>query len=134
MPPRLLPAELGGEGGEYHALTWASTMLNYVPAQQTDKTSPPLTAPPPQPSTEVQPPVIKSTTEKTKDNSPFPQISDCSANTSTDSMSTPLVTKSESTVRSSKSFTSMLFGTNDSEKATCNGNVSEGEDTSLKAH
>lgn len=135
VPPRLLPAELGGEGGEYHALTWASTMLNYVPAQQTDKTSPPPTAaPPPQPSTEVQPPVPKSTTENTEDNSSFPQTSDCSANTSADSMSTPLVTKSESTVRSSKSFTSLLFGTSDSEKATCNGNVSEGEDTSLKAH
>ncbi|CAL4067151.1 unnamed protein product, partial [Meganyctiphanes norvegica] len=28
VPPRLLPAELGGEGGEYHAHTWASTMLS----------------------------------------------------------------------------------------------------------
>ena len=28
IPPRLLPAELGGEGGEYHASTWASVLLS----------------------------------------------------------------------------------------------------------
>lgn len=31
VPPRLLPAELGGEGGEYHAQTWATTMLKTKP-------------------------------------------------------------------------------------------------------
>lgn len=130
VPPRLLPAELGGEGGEYHALTWASTMLNYVPAQQPDNTSP---TPPPQTSKEVLPSVTKTKTEKNEDNSSFPQTSDCAANTTADSLSTPLVSKSETIVRSSKSFTSMLFGTSDSDKVI-NGNVSEGEDTSLKAH
>lgn len=134
VPPRLLPAELGGEGGEYHALTWASTMLNYVPAQQTtDKTSISSVSPVSEPPKVVQDVDGKTPTENKKDNS-FLQTSECSANTTADSQSTPLVIKSESTVEPSKSFTSMLFGTSDSDKAT-NGNVSsEGEDTSLKAH
>ena len=133
VPPRLLPAELGGEGGEYHALTWASTMLNYVPAQQTtDKTSTSSVSPVSEPPKVVQDVDDKTSTENKKGNS-FLQTSECSANTAADSQSTPLVTKSDSTVEPSKSFTSMLFGMSDSDNAT-NGNVSEGEDTSLKAH
>lgn len=128
VPPRLLPAELGGEGGEYHALTWASTMLNHVPAQHMEKSS----SPPPQPAKEEQHEVSSTTAAKPKDNSSFPQTSDCAVNTAADSLSTPLVTKSENAVRSSKSFTSMLFGTKDCENVT-NGNSSE-EDISLKAH
>lgn len=105
-------------------------MLNYVPAQQTGNTLPP----PPQLTNDMQSPVTKISTEKNKDNSSFPQTSDRLTSTTADSLSTPLVNKSDSILRSSKSFTSMLFGTSDSENTASNGSVSEGEDTSLKAH
>ena len=133
VPPRLLPAELGGEGGEYHALTWASTMLNYTPAQQTtEKTSPASpTTPTPDPPKPVQSTDVKTTTSNAKTS--LLDTTECSANTAADSQSTPLVTKSESTAEPTKSFTSILFGLSDSNSAT-NGNVSEGEDTSLKSH
>lgn len=136
VPPRLLPAELGGEGGEYHALTWASTMLNYTPAQQTtEKTTPASpTTPTPEPPKAVQSTDVRTTTVNAKTNSSLLDTTECSPNTAADSQSTPLVTKSESTVEPSKSFTSMLFGLSDSNSATKNGNVSEGEDTSLKSH
>lgn len=40
VPPRLLPAELGGEGAEYHPHTWASTMLKRTPSQQEQQEAP----------------------------------------------------------------------------------------------
>lgn len=43
VPPRLLPAELGGEGGEYHAHLWATTMLNYVPNKPQPNANTPTT-------------------------------------------------------------------------------------------
>lgn len=39
VPPRLLPAELGGEGAEYHPHTWASTMFKRTPSQQEQQES-----------------------------------------------------------------------------------------------
>ncbi|KAK3895294.1 hypothetical protein Pcinc_000986 [Petrolisthes cinctipes] len=164
VPPRLLPAELGGEGGEYHAHTWAFTMLNHTPLTNnapaadntqstnhtppadntqstnltttaaTNKTPPTPTSPkslvdiPPSPT--QQSPTPDSPAKSIED---FSSVCESPKASNSDSQSTPLVTKNNTTIKTSKSLTSMLFGKTESDNTT-NGNVSEGEETALKAH
>lgn len=132
VPPRLLPAELGGEGGEYHAHTWASTMLNYIPNQQNDKSKQNITS---TKTTQVQTPTDTPTpsySPKTSSITDALYKSSTANTTIAASQNTPLVNKVDNVARTT-SFASLLFGKNDSDTAT-NGNVSEGEDAALKAH
>ncbi|KAG7173400.1 clavesin-2-like [Homarus americanus] len=137
VPPRLLPAELGGEGGEYHAHTWAATMLNYIPSQnlQSNNTMTSSTSTKP---TQVQTPTEKSSTSSPKTSnvtSSLNESSSSTANTTTSaSQSTPLVNKTDNVPTTSASFASLIFGNIGSESTTTNGNASEGEDVALKAH
>lgn len=132
VPPRLLPAELGGEGGEYHAHTWASTMLNYIPNQPNDKSKQNSTS---TKTTQAQTPTSVTTpsySSKTPSITNSLYESSAANTTITASQNTPLVDKVDNVARTT-SFASLLFGKNDSDTAT-NGNVSEGEDAALKAH
>lgn len=147
VPPRLLPAELGGEGGEYHPHTWASTMLDYIPNLQTSEkhensgdtelsyrdthssdtqaaktTQAPTTTHLPSPVSSKKPPNISS---------PVSEPPSCTANvTNSASQNTPLVNKVDNAARTNTSFASVLFGTNTS---NANGSISEGEDAAFKA-
>lgn len=137
VPPRLLPAELGGEGGEYHAHTWAATMLNYIPkqTQQTDDSAVHNSSctKPTKVQTSIDKSVSLSSLKSPNETSSLNESTTTANTTITASQSTPLVNKMTTTTRTSASFASMLFGNSDSDNTT-NGNISEGEDVALKAH
>lgn len=133
VPARLLPAELGGEGGEYHAHTWAATMLTYIPkqTQQNDTavhSSTSTKQTPMQTATDKPTPLCSSASSS---EIPSPNESSTANTAVAASQNTPLVNKMTTTPRTSTSFASMLFGNSDIDTS---GNVSEGDDVALKAH
>lgn len=155
VPPRLLPAELGGEGGEYHPHTWATTMLNYSPnkPQVNNKVLPSR-----KPTNDLQSPSSPVSVNANFSDSSTPASSSPSDNqsigkpadlsdesptktstwnfknsTSGVSQNTPLVNKIENEPIIPSTLSSILFGRKDPHKVA-NGNITEGEELALKAH
>ncbi|XP_047499808.1 clavesin-2-like [Penaeus chinensis] len=159
VPPRLLPAELGGEGAEYHPHTWASTMLNRTPSQQ-EQQQPPQHEQEQEQQPKEQHQEQANTCARSPDsngyngfNGPAKKTQESPRSFAKESLSlstscdlssentsasppspdTPLVNKPETNSTIAASFTAMIFGKSDSDSKS-NGNISDGEEMALKAH